>query len=108
MEASPDLKLLKTLAREKFTILLGNFFGKKDLIIDPTLMTPLDRFTGMQFLKEKGVDKIFKLEHKEIIGGCDQRAYIVRPEVQVMRQIASHINSDKRASKHLNYLFDPS
>ena len=97
MEPFPDLSLLKTFARKEFTILLGNFYGKKDLVIDPSLMTPLDRFTGMQFLKEKDVDKIFKLEHKEIIGGCDQRAYIVRPEVKIMRQIANHINSDKRA-----------
>ena len=95
--AYPELLQLKELAKEQLTILLGNFFGKKDLVIHPTLMTPLDRLTGMQYLKHKGVDKIYKLEHKEILGGCDQRVYIVRPEVKTMRQIAAHINNDKRA-----------
>ena len=97
METYPDLSQLKAVAKEQLTILLGNFYGKKDLVIDPTLMTPLDRLTGIQYLKQKGVDKIYKLEHKEILGGCDQRVYIVRPEVKIMRQIAAHINNDKRA-----------
>ena len=100
MNAFPDVSVLKGLARQQLAMSLGNFYGKKDLVIDPTLMTPLDRLTGVQFLKEKGVDKIFKLEHKEILGGCDQRVYIVRPEVKIMRQIAAHINSDKRAGGH--------
>uniref|UniRef100_F6VM60 Vacuolar protein sorting-associated protein 33B n=2 Tax=Ciona intestinalis TaxID=7719 RepID=F6VM60_CIOIN len=99
----PDVSMLKELAREQLTILLGNFYGKKDLVIDPGLMTPLDRLTGVQFLKHKGVDKIFKLEHKEILGGCDQRVYIVRPQVKSMRNIAAHIHSDKRAGKLRKY-----
>ncbi|CAK8675606.1 unnamed protein product [Clavelina lepadiformis] len=103
MDAFPDVSVLKGLARQQLAMSLGNFYGKKDLVIDPTLMTPLDRLTGVQFLKEKGVDKIFKLEHKEILGGCDQRVYIVRPEVKIMRQIAAHINSDKRAEKLRKY-----
>ena len=97
MGTFPDLSLLKSGPREQLGSLLKNFHGKKDLVIDPTLMTPLDRFTGMQFLKQKGVDKIYKLEAKEIMGGCDQRVYIVRPEMKIMRQISTHINSDKRA-----------
>ena len=99
MEAFPDLMLLKDSARQRLSDLLENFYGKKDLVLDSSLMTPLDRLTGMQYLKQKGVDKVYKLELKEIIGGCDQRAYIVRPYVKTMKQIANHINSDKRAGE---------
>lgn len=99
MESFPDVQILKAQARQQFTLLLGNFYGKKDLVIDPSLMTLLDRITGLQFLKEKGVDKVYKLEHKEILGGGNKRAYIVRPSVRAMRQIAAHIHSDKRAGK---------
>nr|CAB3267636.1 vacuolar protein sorting-associated protein 33B [Phallusia mammillata] len=103
MESFPDVRILKAQAREQFTILLGNFYGKKDLVIDPSLMTVLDRITGLQFLKEKGVDKVYKLEHKEILGGGNKRVYIVRPSVKAMRHIAAHIHSDRRAEKMRAY-----
>ena len=72
MNSDPNLSYLKDVAREQLTIHLGNFYGKKDLVIDPDLMAILDRITGVQFLKQKEVDKIYKLEHKEILGTCDK------------------------------------
>jgi len=99
METNIDVSILKEQAREQLTILLGNFYGKKDLVLDPTLMTLLDRLTGLQFLKNKGVDKVYQLEQKEILGGGEKRVYIVRPTVLSMRQIATHIHSDRRAGK---------
>ncbi|XP_039258945.2 vacuolar protein sorting-associated protein 33B-like [Styela clava] len=99
----PDMSVLKDYAQEQLTVLLENFYGKKDLVIDPDLMTPLDRLTGLTFLKQRGVDKIFKLEHKEILGGCDQRVYIVRPEINNMKHIAAHVLSDKRSEKLRKY-----
>lgn len=97
----PDLGELKIIAQEQLTILLENLYGKKDLVIDPDLMGPLDRLTGVSFLKSRGVDKIFKLEHKEILGGCDQRVYIVHPHIKNMKHIAAHVHSDRRAGKVL-------
>ena len=46
-------------------------------------------------LKAQNVLKAFNT----FTGGCDQRVYIVRPEVHIMRQIAAHIHNDKRAGK---------
>lgn len=95
----PEMTILKEVAREQIAASLENFYGSKDLVIDPDLMVPLDRLTGVTYLKDRGVEKIFKLEHGEIVGACDKRVYIVRPEVQNMKHIAAHINSDKRAGK---------
>lgn len=95
----PEMGVLKQVAKEQLSMSLEKFYGKKDLVIDPDLMTPLDRIAGLTFLKERGVDKVFILEHKEILSGCDKRVYITRPEVQNMKHIAAHINSDKRAGE---------
>lgn len=99
----PDVSVLKAAAQEQLSMLLENFYGKKDLVIDPDLMTPLDRLAGFTFLKERGVDKVFKLENNEILGTCDKRVYIVRPVVRNMKIIATHVNSDKRAGKLRKY-----
>ncbi|XP_077989380.1 vacuolar protein sorting-associated protein 33B-like [Glandiceps talaboti] len=95
--------MLRRLARDQLVHLLELLPGKKDLVIDPDLMRPLDRIAGALLLKQHGVDKIFKLEQGRLQVGAEQRFYLVRPRMTTMKYIADHINSDKMASKRRNY-----
>ena len=99
---SLNLETFKDVAREQLAVLLGRHFnGKKDLIIDPPLMSLLDRLTGVKFLRDNDVGSIFLLDQKENLGGCNKRIFLVRPDVQVMKSISASINADQRASNLL-------
>ncbi|XP_052277232.1 vacuolar protein sorting-associated protein 33B-like isoform X2 [Dreissena polymorpha] len=70
-------------------------------------MRPLDRLTGgASFLKDNGVDKIFKLEradrHKSL-NGCDRRIYIVRPKVNIIKIIADQIANERAKNETRKY-----
>ncbi|XP_014663924.1 PREDICTED: vacuolar protein sorting-associated protein 33B-like isoform X2 [Priapulus caudatus] len=66
-------------------------------------MRLLDRIAGASLLKQHGVDKIFKFEGKPIRHGNDQRLYLVRPDIETVKQIAEHIAADKTAGKERVY-----
>jgi len=101
---SLNLETFKDVAREQLAVLLGRHFnGKKDLIIDPPLMSLLDRLTGVKFLRDNDVGSIFLLDQKENLGGCNKRIFLVRPDVQVMKSISASINADQRANKLRKY-----
>ncbi|XP_077866622.1 vacuolar protein sorting-associated protein 33B-like [Saccoglossus kowalevskii] len=95
--------MLRQIARDQLVHLLEVLSGRKDLVIDPELMRPLDRIAGASLLKQHGVDKIFKLEANRLQVGCDQRIYLVRPRMTTMKLIADHINSDKHESRSRKY-----
>ncbi|CAH1796198.1 unnamed protein product [Owenia fusiformis] len=91
----PDVEVLRQMARGELVDLLKSMPGKKDLVIEPSLMRPLDRIAGASLLKENGIEKIFKLEPKlKCVQGSGQRIYLVRPEMLTMKQVADHINAD--------------
>ncbi|CAH1254379.1 VPS33B [Branchiostoma lanceolatum] len=99
----PDLQYLKRLARDQLVHLLESLPGRKDLVIDPDLMTPLDRIAGASLLKQHGVDKIFKLERTKIHGGCDQLVYLVRSKLTTTKLIADQITADIRDARKRKY-----
>ncbi|XP_076078771.1 vacuolar protein sorting-associated protein 33B-like [Mytilus galloprovincialis] len=80
------------------------FKGKKDLVLDTELMKPLDRVTGATMLKQRHVDKIFKLDPtQKSIHGCEQRVYLVWPQMTTMKVIADHVNSDRSSNIKREY-----
>ncbi|CAB4006211.1 vacuolar sorting-associated 33B-like, partial [Paramuricea clavata] len=76
---------------------------KQDLVIDQSLMKPFDRIAGATFLKEHGVDKIFKLERTKPNVCCDSQIYIVRPSMTQAKLISDHINADKNSGIKRTY-----
>lgn len=46
--------------------------GVKDLFIDPSLMKTIDRLADIRFLKEHGVDKIYKIDTSKAVQGNRQ------------------------------------
>lgn len=62
-----DVSLLKQFSTETFSALLRQIPGDKDLIIEPALMKPLDKFAGMTMIKACGVKKVFRFEKEKLI-----------------------------------------
>ncbi|KAL9987004.1 hypothetical protein ACROYT_G001238 [Oculina patagonica] len=101
--SGPRFSHLKVITRDKLVDILESVPEVKDLVIDPQLMKPLDHFTGASFLKEHGVNKIFKLESGRLDAGGDKRIYLLRPELVSTKYVADHINNDKKSGKHRSY-----
>lgn len=99
----PYVEVLRQYARDQLVLNLEAVSGRKDLVLDPELMKPLDRVAGATLLKQHGVDKIFKLELSKPLIGCEKRIYLVRPRVRLMRSIADQINAEKNAGHKRSY-----
>ncbi|XP_034053456.1 vacuolar protein sorting-associated protein 33B [Gymnodraco acuticeps] len=105
----PDFSLLKTLARDHLIYLLEQLPGKKDLFIEPDLMSPLDRIANVSILKQHEVDKLYKVEYKPVISTSDQLCFLIRPRLQTVKWICDVANADKAAGKCRRYkiIFTP-
>ncbi|XP_076444222.1 vacuolar protein sorting-associated protein 33B-like [Babylonia areolata] len=99
-----DLQELKRILRDQLAHLLELTLDQKDLVIDPDLTKPLDRVAGVAFLKEHGVDKIFKLESfQKSLPGRDKRIYLVRASMVNMKYIADQITAERRQGQIRDY-----
>ncbi|KAM3925557.1 vacuolar protein sorting-associated protein 33B isoform 1-T1 [Leptodactylus fuscus] len=105
----PDFTILKRLARDQLIYLLEQLPGKKDLFIEPELMSPLDRIANVSILKQHDIDKLYKLENKPIYSNADQLCFLIRPRVKHVKYIASLVNADKKAgvSRKYKIIFSP-
>ncbi|XP_029430340.1 vacuolar protein sorting-associated protein 33B isoform X2 [Rhinatrema bivittatum] len=105
----PDFALLKRLARDQLIYLLEQLPGKKDLFIEPDLMSPLDRIANVSILKQHEVDKLYKLENKPVYSNSDQLCFLIRPRIRHVKYIAGIVNADKAARKTRKYkiIFSP-
>ncbi|XP_056428000.1 vacuolar protein sorting-associated protein 33B [Hyla sarda] len=105
----PDFTILKRLARDQLIYLLEQLPGKKDLFIEPELMSPLDRIANVSILKQHDVDKLYKLENKPIYSNSDQLCFLIRPRVKHVKYIANLVNADKKGgvSRKYKIIFSP-
>ncbi|XP_015728855.1 vacuolar protein sorting-associated protein 33B isoform X2 [Coturnix japonica] len=104
----PDFGILKRLARDQLIHLLEQLPGRKDLFIEPDLMSPLDRIANVSVLKHE-VDKLYRVETRPGPGASDQLCFLVRPRVRTMRYIADIVNADKMSGRSRKYkiIFSP-
>jgi len=58
----PDMSALQLLSQETLIYVLNQIPGKKQLILEPSVMRPLDRIAGMSLLNKAGVENVVKLE----------------------------------------------
>nr|XP_033775551.1 vacuolar protein sorting-associated protein 33B isoform X2 [Geotrypetes seraphini] len=105
----PDFALLKRLALDQLIYLLEQLPGKKDLFIEPDLMSPLDRIANVSILKQHEVDKLYKLENKPVYSNSDQLCFLIRPRIKHVKYIAGIVNADKAAKRTRKYkiIFSP-
>ncbi|XP_072201306.1 vacuolar protein sorting-associated protein 33B isoform X2 [Excalfactoria chinensis] len=104
----PDFGVLKRLARDQLIYLLEQLPGRKDLFIEPDLMSPLDRVATVSVLKHE-VDKLYRVENRPAASASDQLCFLVRPRVRTMRLIADMVNADKMSGRSRKYkiIFSP-
>uniref|UniRef100_A0A803YGC9 VP33B protein n=1 Tax=Meleagris gallopavo TaxID=9103 RepID=A0A803YGC9_MELGA len=102
----PRPKLLHEEQRELG--LLTGLPGRKDLFIEPDLMSPLDRIANVSVLKHE-VDKLYRVENRPAPSASDQLCFLVRPRVRTMRYIADIVNADKMSGRSRKYkiIFSP-
>ncbi|KAL8606733.1 hypothetical protein ACOMHN_018767 [Nucella lapillus] len=99
-----NVQELRQILKDQLAHLLELTLDQKDLVIDPELTKPLDRVAGVTFLKEHGVDKIFKLESfQKSLPGRDKRIYLVRASMVNMKYIADHITAERRLGQTRDY-----
>ncbi|XP_073715339.1 vacuolar protein sorting-associated protein 33B isoform X2 [Misgurnus anguillicaudatus] len=105
----PDFSLLKRVARDQLIFLLEQLPGSKDLFIDADLMSPLDRIANVTILKQHEVDKLYKVELKQVVSTSDQLCFLIRPRIQTVKWISDLVNSDKAAGRFRRYkiIFTP-
>ncbi|KAM9313049.1 vacuolar protein sorting-associated protein 33B [Gastrophryne carolinensis] len=105
----PDFNILKRLARDQLIYLLEQLPGKKDLFIEPELMSPLDRIANVSILKQHDIDKLYKLENKPIYSSAEQVCFLIRPRIKHVKNIASLVNADKKSKINRKYkiIFSP-
>ncbi|XP_046898013.1 vacuolar protein sorting-associated protein 33B [Hypomesus transpacificus] len=99
----PDFSMLKILARDQLIYLLEQLPGKKDLFIEADLMSPLDRIANVTTLKQHEVDKLYKVEYKQIVSTSDQICFLIRPRIQTVKWICDVVNADKAVGKFRRY-----
>ncbi|XP_067105054.1 vacuolar protein sorting-associated protein 33B [Osmerus mordax] len=99
----PDFSMLKILARDQLIYLLEQLPGKKDLFIEADLMSPLDRIANVTTLKQHEVDKLYKVEYKQIVSTSDQICFLIRPRIQTLKWICDVVNADKAVGKFRRY-----
>jgi len=92
---SIDLSIFQKLARDELVSHLKFLEGGKDLFFDEELMKSFDLISGAAFLKQNGVQKIFKLQPTLLDCTSNQVIFIVRPYADRMKLIAKIVNLDR-------------
>uniref|UniRef100_A0A1I8NSV3 Vacuolar protein sorting-associated protein 33B n=2 Tax=Stomoxys calcitrans TaxID=35570 RepID=A0A1I8NSV3_STOCA len=90
-----DKKLqgFQLIAQEKLQAILCSIPGKKDLIIEPNLIKPLEHICAASWLKLKGIQRIFKLDASNAITRSPDQVqlYMIRSELATFGRVMEQI-----------------
>lgn len=102
MGSEIDVGALSQLSSENLRVLLRKIPGSKDLIIEPPLIPPLDKFAGMSLIKTCGVDRVFKLEQQwPDASAASTKVYFVTPTLDKVKIILDHLQMSNNVQKGL-------
>ncbi|XP_014091079.2 vacuolar protein sorting-associated protein 33B [Bactrocera oleae] len=101
MEFGLDKKLqgFQLIAQEKLQAIICSIPGKKDLIIEPALIKPLEHVCDASWLKLKGIQRIFKFDGDQIISRTAEHQihiFLIHSKVETFQQILIHIQELER------------
>jgi len=102
--AGLNLEVLNKVVVSKFNVAFGEMLGEKDMVVDPKLIKYLDSFVGMKYLRSKDVTKVYYLNKSDCLSGCNQRVFLVRPTIQIMKKVAQYIVSDQKSDILRKYM----
>ena len=87
-----DLIALRKAARDEVVAALDSVSSEsKALVLDPALSGPLGLVAEVREFKEHGVEKIYHLLPEPLATECRDVVYIVRPQLELMEQIAQQV-----------------
>lgn len=104
MEPTLNHKLasLSLISQCKLQSILTQCGDKKDLIIDHTLIKPLERICGVNWLRQHGVDKIYKMDPQLGITSNMNRVYFIPACTQKYKCVLDQISSVLRSNPSLS------
>ncbi|VDL80340.1 unnamed protein product [Nippostrongylus brasiliensis] len=92
------LGLLCEVVRRELVHLLESLPGMKDLIVDATLLRPLDRIASMSLLQRHGCQRVIPLRLNQSAAipwhpNVERRVYLVRSSLEIAHLIAEHVRA---------------
>ena len=89
----PDLSALSLLSQESLSSVLLGISGKKQLVLEPGLMRPLDRVAKMSVLTAAGVENVFKFDRKAApaLKPGQTRVYLVSANLIQAKLVADQV-----------------
>ncbi|XP_063829861.1 vacuolar protein sorting-associated protein 33B [Ostrinia nubilalis] len=95
MDQPLSLKLasLSLISQCKLQRILAQCGDKKDLIIDPSLIKPLERICGVTWLRQNGIDKIYKMDPQLGTTANTNRVYFIPACTQKYKCVLDQISS---------------
>ncbi|KAL1509386.1 hypothetical protein ABEB36_004138 [Hypothenemus hampei] len=105
------LSSLQEISKAQLSQIFSTNPNRKYLIIEPSLIKPLERVCGVQWLKASGVEKIFKLE-SVAPNHQDTPIFYMIPAMfkifsQVVDQIRAHVDIDKPPTNKYHIIVIP-
>lgn len=92
------LQGFQLVAQEKLQSILCSIPKKKDLIIDVTLIEPLEHICAASWLKSKGVQRIYKLDLENTIARQDNvQVYMITNTLSIYRKVLNQIHAHESA-----------
>ncbi|CAG9818237.1 unnamed protein product [Phaedon cochleariae] len=93
MEVIKKLTSLQEISKVQFSKILNINSNIKYLILEPSLIRPLERVCGVKWLKSNGVDKIFKLESVPPDFDTKTVIYMIYADMEIFHQVVNQIRS---------------
>lgn len=103
MELDNISKMLIKRYQSDFVSLLSILGESVDLVIEKELAPFLDLIAPIQLLKLYKIEKIFYLEPEMNVGN-EKRLYLLRPSVDLVKDISQHFNYDKKHKIYRKFL----
>ncbi|KAF9360746.1 hypothetical protein BGX34_007526 [Mortierella sp. NVP85] len=100
-----NIDSLRDLARKELVNVLDSVQGKKALVLDPNLSSPLSLIAEFALLKDHGVEKIYHLQPGALETDCKNLIYICRPQVNYMKYIAENIHTHLKEPRTSTYRY---
>ncbi|XP_028135863.1 vacuolar protein sorting-associated protein 33B [Diabrotica virgifera virgifera] len=93
MDITTKLSGLQEISKAQLSKILNVVSNPKYLIIEPSLIRPLERVCGVTWLKGNGIEKIFKLEPVNPYAGSNVVFYMIYFDTIVFKQVVDQIRS---------------
>ncbi|XP_060526435.1 uncharacterized protein LOC132702046 [Cylas formicarius] len=93
MDVTKKLSCLQEISKAQLSKIFSINADRKYLIIEPSLIKPLERVCGVRWLKANGVEKIFKLESVAPSYNDNAVFYFITSELKIFKQAVDQIRS---------------